>query len=81
MTAAIVDQGGARLRPRAFGREHRTVAAVLRRLGGDGGQTVTEYGIVLGILLPLLAVAVAILLPGIQAVVTAAANDVAGILG
>jgi Flp pilus assembly pilin Flp len=55
--------------------------AVARAEGGsDEGQTVTEYGVVLGVLMVLLAVTVLLLEPGIQAVVSAAANKVSGIL-
>ena len=46
----------------------------------DDGQTVAEYGVVLGVLMLLLGVTVLLLEPGIQSVVTAAANKVSGIL-
>jgi hypothetical protein len=80
VTAAIVNEGRPLQGPRAFHGAYLAVRGLTRRLGGDGGQTVTEYGIVLGILLPLLVAAVVILLPGVQAVVKAAADNVAGIL-
>ena len=46
----------------------------------DEGQTVTEYGIVLGVLMLLLAATALLLEPGVQSVVTTAGNKVSGIL-
>lgn len=58
----------------------RLLAAMRAEVGSDDGQTVTEYGVVLGVLMLLLGVTVLLLEPGIQSVVTAAGNKVSGIL-
>jgi hypothetical protein len=50
------------------------------RIRREDGQAVTEYGIVLGVLIVLLATTVLALNTGIGALVTAAAGKVAGIL-
>ena len=58
----------------------RPLAAARPEVESDEGQTVTEYGIVLGVLMLLLAATALLLEPGIQSVVTTAGNKVSGIL-
>jgi hypothetical protein len=58
----------------------RLLGATRAEVGSDEGQTVAEYGVVLGVLMLLLGVTVLLLEPGIQSVVTAAGNKVSGIL-